>query len=145
MITLTLLHCDTHAVGIYNGCPLRNRLLYPLFHANIIHATLNTWCLLTLVFYYQTPLHRILFAYIIAVSAPVHTTLPTVGCSGILFTLFGRQSFEVQRKTYYQAWMTLYLIAGLLFPHTNGIVHLYCYTIGLLVALLCKPIKIKRP
>lgn len=138
------------AVGIYSGCRLTCRVVYPLYHANLLHALLNAWCLLSVVFIYDTSLWRLAFAYVIAISYPVDTlanlvveTLdPTVGMSGLVFALFGSISFEVQRKAYYQLWMLAYLLVGFMFPNTNAWVHLYCYIVGLLVALLNKPVKI---
>lgn len=143
---------DWHSVGIYADCGLRGRVIYPFFHANILHALLNAWCLLSLVFIYDIKIGRLLLAYIIAVTIPI-TALssivggmvsPTVGLSGVVFALFGTISFEVVRKWYYQAWMISYLAIGFLFPNTNAWLHLYCYLVGLLVSLLNKPIKVHR-
>lgn len=141
---------DWYAVGIYTGCGLGCRMLYPFYHANVLHATLNAWCLLSVIFIYDISLWRLAFAYIIAISFPVDALAclgvevldPTVGLSGVVFALFGSISFEVQRKAYYQLWMLAYLVAGFLFPNTNALVHLYCYMAGGAVALLNKPVKI---
>ena len=135
---------DWHAVGIYTGCGLSCRMLYPFYHANLLHATLNAWCLLSVIFIYDISLWRFVLAYIIAVTIPSFclSGIPTVGLSGVVFALFGSISFEVQRKAYYQLWMLAYLVAGFLFPNTNALVHLYCYMAGGAVALLNKPVKI---
>lgn len=141
---------DWSAVGIFTGCGLGCRMLYPFYHANLLHATLNAWCLLSVIFIYDISLWRLAFAYIIAISFPVDALAclgvevldPTVGLSGVVFALFGSISFEVQRKAYYQLWMLAYLVAGFLFPNTNALVHLYCYMAGGAVALLNKPVKI---
>ena len=138
------------SVGIYAGCPTANRFLYPLFHANLLHAALNSWCMLSVVFIYHTSIYRHAAAYLVAASTPVHTLsllfpsmlVPTVGYSGVVFALFGSISFEVQRKVYYQLWMIFYLATGFLFPNTNACLHLYCYLAGLVIALFVKPIKI---
>lgn len=135
---------DWSAVGIYEGCPLRTRLLYPFYHANLLHALLNTWCLLSVVFIYDISLWRLSLAYIIAAAVPLcclHDT-PTVGLSGIVYALFGSISFEVGRRLYYQLWMLFYIAIGLLFPNTNVWIHLYCYLAGCAVALLNKPVKV---
>lgn len=135
---------DWHAVGIYAGCPLRCRLLYPFFHANLLHAALNAWALLSIVFIYDVSVWRMLLAYVVAVSAPVGLmglSAPTVGLSGAVYFLFGSLSFEVGRKWYWQAWMLFYLGIGFLFPNTNAWLHLYCYITGLAIALLNKPIE----
>ena len=138
---------DWSAVGIYSGCRLSCRILYPFYHANIIHATLNAWCLLSIVFIYNITLWRLALAYTIAAFIPslCLSSIPTVGLSGIVFVLFGSLSFEVARKLYYQSWMLLYLAVGFFFPGTNAWVHLYCYMAGIIIALLNKPVKFKKP
>ena len=135
---------DWSAVGIYTGCGLRCRFLYPFYHANLLHATLNAWGLLSVIFIYDISLSRLILAYIIAICIPSFclSDIPTVGLSSVVFVLFGSISFEVQRKAYYQLWMFAYLVAGFFFPNTNALVHLYCYLAGVAVALMNKPIKI---
>lgn len=142
---LALQHVDNwEAVGIYSGCGLTCRVLYTFYHANLLHALLNAWCLLSVVFIYDTSVWRLLIAHIIACTIPAIclSDIPTVGLSGVVFALFGSISFEVERKAYYQLWMLAYLVVGFLFPNTNAWVHLYCYIVGLLVALLNKPVKL---
>ena len=141
---------DWTAVGICSSCPLSGRLLYPFFHAGIVHAVLNAWCLLSVVFIYEVSYLRMLFAYVVAVTVPVDTlgtflplASPTVGLSGVVYVLFGTISFEVARKRYYQLWMLCYIAVGFIFPNTNAWLHLYCYLCGFLFALLNKPINRK--
>lgn len=135
---------DWSAVGIFTGCGLGCRLSYPFYHVGIVHALLNAWCLLSVVFIYDISMLRLCLAYIIAVFIPsiCLSATPTVGLSGLVFALFGSISFEVGRKVYYQLWMIAYLIIGFVFPNTNAWVHLYCYLAGCAVALLNKPIKV---
>lgn len=135
---------DWSAVGIYSGCRLSCRVLYPFYHAGLLHAILNAWCLLSIVFIYDITLWRLALAYAIAIFIPslCLSHIPTVGLSGLVFALFGSISFEVGRKVYYQLWMIAYLIIGFVFPNTNAWVHLYCYLAGCAVALLNKPIKV---
>ena len=138
---------DWQSVGIYAGCGLWNRLLYPFFHSSIVHAALNAWCLLSVVFIYDVSRLRLLFAYAIAATVPVGAfsmAMPTVGLSGVVFVLFGSLSFEVRRKAYYQMWMLFYLATGFMFPYTNARLHLYCYVIGVVAGMLNKPIKSGR-
>lgn len=133
---------DFQRVGIYAGCGVLSRLAYPFFHAGFLHAALNAWCLLCIMFVYDVSWRMLLLAYAVAVSVPVGwlgCTAPTVGLSGVVFFLFGSLSFSVVRKWYYQAWMLTFLAAGFINPHTNGRLHLYCYAIGFTVALLNCP------
>lgn len=135
---------DYLAVGIYSNCALSCRILYPLFHANILHTILNTWCLLSVVFIYDISLWRLISSYIIAATIPslFLSNVPTIGLSGVVFALFGAISFEVKRKLYYQLWMIAYLTVAFFFPNTNAWIHLYCYIAGLAIAVLNKPVKI---
>lgn len=135
---------DWSAVGIYTGCGLICRMIYPLYHANLLHATLNTWCLLSVIFIYDISLWRLVLAYVIAIAIPSFclSDTPAVGLSGVVFVLFGSISFEVQRKAYYQLWMLVYLIIGFLSPNTSAWIHLYCYLVGCVVAILNKPIRV---
>lgn len=141
---------DWHSVGIYSHCHLSARLAYPFFHANLFHALLNAWCLLSMVFIYKVSLLRMLFAYTVAVTMPVDTlgaflpfNNPTVGLSGVVYVLFGTISFEVARKRYFQCWMLFYIAVGFFFPNANAWLHLYCYLFGFIAALLNKPINRK--
>ena len=141
---------DWHDVGIYSHCPVSGRLLYPFFHAGVVHAVLNAWCLLSVVFLYDVSWLRMLFAYVATATVPVDTLgmflpldSPTVGLSGVVYVLFGTISFEVARKRYYQLWMLCYIAVGFLFPNTNAWLHLYCYLCGLAFACLNKPINRK--
>ena len=91
---------DWQTVGIYAGSDIAGRVLYPFFHANILHASLNSWCLLSMVFIYDIGIWRLVLAYIIAVTIPVDTiecfigemTSPTVatGTPGGIFTVESR-------------------------------------------------------
>lgn len=148
---LSFVHVDDwSAVGICCSCPLSNRLFYPFFHAGFLHAVLNAWCLLSVVFIYDVSYLRMLFAYVVAVTMPVDTLgtflsldSPTVGLSGVVYALFGTISFEVARKRYFQFCMLFYIALGFLFPNTNAWLHLYCYLCGFAFACLNKPINRK--
>lgn len=134
--------------GIYAGCDFAQRLTYPFFHASPLHAIINGYVLLAIVFRYDITLHRLLLAYMVAVAVPANTLawiaptmrIPTVGLSGIVFFLLGSIAYQVQRKAYFQRWMACYLTIGFLIPSINATLHLYSYIIGLIVALLNKPI-----
>ena len=130
------------SVGISSGCDITDRLLYSFYHVNVIHAALNVWCLLSVVFLYDVSIWRLLLSYAAAVSIPsfILGNVPTVGLSAVVFFLFASISFEVVRKWHYQSWMLFYLVAGFFFPNTNAAVHLYCYACGMLYALLNKPV-----
>lgn len=148
VLAMSLLHvADWHTVGIYPHCPFYCRLTYSFFHANILHAVLNCWCLVAVMFIYDITIPRLITAFVIAASYPVgitHAVQPTIGLSAIIYALFGSISFSVEHKLKYQLWMLFYVLLGFAMPQTNALIHLYCYLCGFIVALLNKPIKIKR-
>lgn len=135
---------DFYRVGIYANCDVLSRFAYPFFHANILHASVNAYCLLCIMFVYDVSWRMILLAYTVSVTVPVGLlgcTTPTVGLSGLVFFLFGSLSFSVVRKWYYQAWMVTCLTVGFFNPHTNALLHLWCYAVGFIVSLLNLPYK----
>lgn len=131
-------------VGIMQGVTFSNRLTYSFFHASFLHALINVWCLLSVVFMYPISIWSLLMAFAVAISFPidvVSVTMPTIGLSGVCFALMGRISFMVRRKWYYQAWLWFYILLGFLFPNTNGWLHLYCYLMGALIGFFNKPLR----
>lgn len=135
-------------VGMCAGCSFAARLCYPFFHASLLHALVNGYVLLAMVFRYDISIHRLLLAYAVAATVPVDMLaaiaptmrIPTVGLSGIVFFLLGSISFQVQREAYFQCWMAIYLIFAFFMPAINATLHLYSYLVGLIVAWLNKPI-----
>lgn len=138
---------DWSAVGICRGCGLSQRFAYSFFHASFIHAALNAWCFLSILFVYSVSLLRIAVAYLIAVAAPdfVLSSVPTVGLSALCFALLGSIAFQVRRRLYYNACMALYIALGFLFPLVNAWLHLYSYVAGLIVGLLTIPLPCSKP
>lgn len=136
-------------VGVAVGSPLSARLLYSFFHASPVHAVVNAWCLLCIVFLYDVSIWRLLTAYIVAVGVPgfLLSEVPTVGLSCVCYVLLGSLIFEVKRKLYFLSCMALYIAVGFLFPSVNALIHLYGYLAGLVVGLLNAPLscfRIKR-
>lgn len=147
-------------VGICKDCSVLARLAYSFFHASLLHALINCWCLLSIAFVYDLPINRLFVAYIIAVTFPVNTIgsvfgglpveVPTVGLSAVCFALLGMASFQVRRKLYYHSFLLSFIALGFLIPllgaryglpvaSPNNILHLYCYVAGLLVGFLNSP------
>lgn len=129
---------DWSVVGVFRDCPLIARFGYSFFHSSVLHAFVNAWCLLGIVFLYDVSPWRLLSAYIIAVFVPdiALSDIPTVGLSCICYTLLGSLSFEVRRKMYFQLCMILYIAVGFLFSTVNVAIHVYGYAAGLIVGLL---------
>ena len=144
------------SVALYDGCPFYAHLLYPFFHASLLHALLNCWALLILVFYYNIGIWKMLLAYLIAVTVPVRllccviVAASTVGLSAVVFSLLGMASWLVRRKLYYHCWIACFIAMGYLLPYLcsvcgysvatpNNLLHIYCYVVGLMVGFLNSP------
>lgn len=113
-----------------------NRLFYPLFHANMIHAVLNIFCILQLAFYYRMSRWFLLASYIIAVTAPSCLIEGTLGFSGVIFAALGLYSMIVTRGWVIAAHVALYCSLTALFSCVNTLLHLYCYAVGFVCSLL---------
>lgn len=137
---------DWSAVGVSTGCNISQRLVFSFFHASFLHAVVNAWCFVSILFIYDVLWWEMLLAYIIAVVAPdcALFTMPTVGLSAVCFALLGMIAFQVKRKLYYNGCMILYIAIGFMFPLVNGWLHLYSYVAGLLVGCLNMPIQCRK-
>lgn len=147
LVMTTLLYApDWNKVGVSVGCGILQRLTYSLFHASILHAIINAWCILSILFIYDVKVWQLLFAYFIAVAVPdfALSVTPTVGLSAVCFALLGMIVFQVKRKMYYNACMAAYISVGFIFTQVNGWLHLYSYVAGLFVGFLNMPIPCKR-
>ncbi len=133
---------DWTVIGVAKGCPFVARLGYSLFHVSIVHALVNAWCLLSIVFIYDISVWRLLTAYIVAVLVPdfLLSDVPTVGLSCVCYTLLGSLIFDVKRKLNFQLCMALYIAVGFLFSSINVVIHIYGYLAGLIVGLLNAPL-----
>ena len=164
IVALSIVHLvipiPLQQLGIGKGAALSSRLTYHFFHANLIHSSLNAWCLLSLAFIYDITAWELLIAYTIASSYPIDTItsftcqlsivncqlsivncqLPTVGLSGICFALIGQVQYRVQRKLYYSTCVCAMIALGFFFPNANALLHLYCYVVGLMVGFLNSPL-----
>ena len=151
-----LLPVSLSDMGLSRGCGLTSRLCYSFFHASIFHLIGNCWVLLCVVFYYDVPLSRLAVSYIVAVSAPSFSVMPTIGLSAVVYCLLGQVSYSVKRKVYYQFWVIISLILfGFVLPdmmdrcgaqiaHPDNFLHIYCYVVGLLVGFFNSPVSLWR-
>lgn len=137
---------DWNVVGVARGCGILQRLGYSFFHASFVHAALNAWCFISVLFLYEITWPRLAVAYVIAVAVPefILSSVPTVGLSAVCFALLGSLAFQVKRKLYYNGCIALYIVLGFLFPLVNGWLHLYSYVAGLLVGFLNMPIPCRK-
>lgn len=136
---LLVFHPPLEDVGLCEGCTAGARLLYPLFHAGILHYAINAWCLLSIAFTYDMPVWTFVASYIVAVTAPaglLGITTPTVGVSGCLLFLLGSLSFRVVRKWYWQIWWLSFILVGFFFSGVAASLHAYCYAVGVVASFL---------
>lgn len=147
VLASTLIYApDWDVVGATANCGILQRLGYSFFHASLLHATINAWCFLSILFLYNVTWWHMSVAYAIAAAAPdfILSTTPTVGLSAVCFAMLGMIAFQVKRKTYYHGCMALYIAIGFIFPLVNGWLHFYSYVAGLLVGFLNMPIPCGR-
>ena len=141
-IALCFAHVPLVKVGICKDCTWTSRLLHPFFHANIFHALVNCWALLSVVFIFDLGLLDLALSYAVAITVPVGLlglTVPTVGCSGALYYLFGMLSFRSANKLKWHLWWLFFIGIGFFFPSANAILHLWCYGVGVFVGFLNSP------
>lgn len=142
ILLVVFLSLPADIASLYDGCPLYGRLLYPFFHANVLHLALNTLTFLSLIFLYDISMRDMLTAYIIAVTVPgILLTTPVVGLSGLIYALLASISFKVRQRLQLQLSVAFCLAFSLLLPLSATSVHLYCYLVGFILALLNKPIR----
>ena len=131
--------------GLHAGCSIEERLLYPFLHANLLHAALNGWVLLSAVFLYDVSPRQLTIAYLIAISFPITqlstfnfqlSTNITVGLSGINYALMALIIPQVKQPRPYIITVIAYILVGFLFPNCNNILHLYCFALPLPFSML---------
>lgn len=166
MTVSIICHCSDYPVtgfGICRGSTILARLLYSFFHASFIHALLNCWSLLAVVFCFDVSLSILLLAYLIAATFPVDTLSsyvfiagePTVGLSALCFALVGMVSLQVDGIRRYILCVLAYIFLGVCvhclgtllgvgMAMPNFVIHLYCYLFGLFIAFLNMPAPWKR-
>ena len=141
--------------GLHAGCSLAERMTYPFLHANILHAGLNVYVLLSAVFLYDVSPRQLILSYLIAVSFPVTqlstlnsplgsaawlgqelSTQITVGLSGINYALMALIIPQVAQPRPYILTVLAYILVGFAFPNCNNVLHLYCFLLALPLSML---------
>ena len=123
-------------VTIHAGCSWWERALAPLFHAQLLHAFLNVWCLTAISFYYAPRGLDYVLAYLIAVACPCAHTTGLCGLSCVCFALLGMTIWRVRSKRVYVLALVPALVIGLLLPHVAGWQHVYAFAAGVLIKVL---------
>ena len=141
MAVAILSPCDTPdmGIGLYTGAPLYARLLHPLVHTGLVHAILNVYVWLQIVFFCPIRLRHLMTAWLIACSCPsaiatlgAAATDHVVGLSGVIYALLGAQMTHAKDPFSYNLWIAAYLLTGWLIGGTAVVFHLYCYLMGII-------------
>ena len=147
IILMSLIYVpDWTMVGIATDSPLAARFVYPFFHASSLHALINAWCLICIVFLYDVSIWKLIIGYIVAIMVPecLISETPTVGLSCICYFLLGSLIFEVRRKLYFIICIALYISLGFLFPSVNALIHIYGFIAGIIIGFLNAPLSCFR-
>lgn len=132
-------------VGILPGGPLWCRLVHPFVHAGVLHALLNVYVFLQLVFFFPVRLRHLLMAYMVSCTCPETLALwsPSLhglflhgscvaGLSGVVFFLLGLVSGCVARPLRFCMVLLAWQLFGLAFGTMAVGMHLYCFVAGVL-------------
>ena len=131
--------------GLHADCSLAERMTYPFLHANILHAGLNVYVLLSAVFLYDVSPRQLILSYLIAISFPITqlsslnsqlSTQITVGLSGINYALMALIIPQVAQPRPYILTVLSYILVGFLFPNCNNLLHLYCFLLAIPFCML---------
>ncbi len=131
LLTAITLICPIvyNSIGYTVESDVITHLLYSFLHVNTCHLLCNLIALWTV-----RNRMNILSAYCIAVIAsycPMHVTCPTLGMSSLLFAMFGimwgkRGPIQSALKTGVPT-----ILLTMILPQVNGLLHLYCYLLGI--------------
>ena len=133
IIVVSLLDIDFshYALSPLNS-PFGN-IAYHFFHVNILHAIVNVWCLLGIVFFYKIRVRDFIIAFAVAASFPTQLCIaPSVGLSGMLYALMGLIMPQVYSRTYFIACLVLWNVVAWIVGGFGVEVHAYCFVVALL-------------
>ena len=136
-------------VGILSGGPFWCRLVHPFVHAGVLHALLNVYVFLQLVFFFPVRLRHLLLAYLVSCSCPSMLALwsPSLfhglflhgscvaGLSGVVFFLLGFVLRRVARPLRFCMVLLGWQLFGMAFGTVAVGMHLYCFAAGVLMGV----------
>lgn len=136
LILLIIPFTKLNSLNSVNSLILK-RLLYPFLSTNVMHAMLNVYCLLGLVFVYRIKAWIIITAYLIAVTAPSPIIANTVGLSGVIYAALGIYTLHAVRICKYLLFIALSVaLMACLGSMYNTALHIYCFLIGSIISVL---------
>lgn len=141
IIALALMPISAGSFALTRHAAWYLRLAYPFAHGGVLHAVVNCWCLVAVVFIYDVSWLHFAAAYAVAVTVPnfVIGNVPVVGASGMGFALIGMVFWQVRRKMFYSSWVSAALAVGFCFPQCAAGLHLWCCAIGVAIGFVTTP------
>lgn len=130
-----------HTFGLCEGMDWYARFTYQFLHISIWHMLINLWSLWGIATTYKLRIWHLVTAYLISASPFFYRDIPTIGLSGLCFSLMGIIWYQVLHAKLYHCWIIGFILIGFLFPGTDARLHLYCYAIGFIIGWLNKPVK----
>ena len=134
IVLIIAVFCDSpQRFALTSSSPPAHRLTYLWFHANIVHAIFNVWCLLAFVAVYELKTLPLLISIVITAGCPsvVLPEAPVVGMSGVCFALMGMAALKSRAFIKYNLYALSFISVGFLFPFVAAWLHLYCYVAGI--------------
>ena len=122
-------------MAVSPSTPIYSHFVYMFGHANFIHWSANSWCLLMV--HRQFSFHRLLASWLasVALSFLYYPSLPVLGASVIISFFMGFTApWLYRRKRLAFCQMLLLLLIGCLLPHIAGIYHLILFALGFIYA-----------
>lgn len=118
----------------FPGGGIEGYMLYSISHANIWHLLANILCLWMI----PCPLHLLVSFLLAALCSflPCFVTEPTMGFSGVLFSMVGI-SWGMTGRFRDMLWKNKwFLVIPIFVPHVNAFIHLYCIVVGYLAGVV---------
>lgn len=117
--------------GFTGEWEIGGHMLYPLSHANIWHLLANLLCLWMI----PCGLHLTVATFVAVLCSflPCFISEPTVGFSGVLFSIVGISWGKAHRfrdMIWRNKW---FLLIPVFIPHVNALLHVYCLVGGYLI------------
>lgn len=113
-----------------------NHVLYSFCHANVFHLAINLAVLWNI--RNQIPVGKALAVAVAASFLPMYASGPTMGLSGFLFSAFGTMWGKTGRWADAAKKALPFILCTMLLPNVNGLLHLYTFVTGYILAYIIK-------
>lgn len=138
-VAIYLLHPDVRRFGLHSGCSWYAHISYPFLHASWWHLAANLYALYMLLSF-RPSLKFYILAFIISVTFPFIISTPIIGLSGFLCALMGLVWWKAKNVYLYHILSVSFILFGFFFSSAAAFLHFYCYTLGVFLGWLNKPL-----